>query len=87
MVSDTGHGIPAEELNSVFDRFYRVMNSRSSNPKGFGLGLSVVKFIMELHNGTVEIKSAPGHGTAVILHFPAPPPEPLDIAASTPPVA
>lgn len=80
VVSDTGHGIPKEDLNNIFDRFYRVMNSRSSNPQGSGLGLSIVKFIMDLHNGTVTIQSVPGQGTTVALHFPAPPKKPFNIA-------
>jgi two-component system, OmpR family, heavy metal sensor histidine kinase CusS len=79
VVSDTGHGIPQEDLNNIFDRFYRVMNSRSNNPQGSGLGLSIVKFIMELHNGTVTIQSVPSQGTTVTLRFPGPPPEPLKI--------
>ena len=74
VVSDTGYGIQEEELNHVFDRFYRVMSSRSSYPQGSGLGLSIVKFIMELHKGKVTIQSKPGQGTTVTLHFPAPPP-------------
>lgn len=81
VVSDTGHGIPEEDLNNIFDRFYRVMNSRSSYPQGSGLGLSIVKFIMEMHKGTVTIQSIPGEGTTVTLRFPAPIPEPLNIAS------
>lgn len=86
MVSDTGHGIPEEDLNNIFDRFYRVMGSRSSNPQGSGLGLSIVKFIMDLHNGTVTVQSVPGQGTTVTLRFPGPPPEPLDIASPSVPL-
>ncbi|NTV48426.1 MAG: heavy metal sensor histidine kinase [Geobacteraceae bacterium] len=71
VVSDTGHGISEEDLNHVFDRFYRVMSSRSSYPQGSGLGLSIVKFIMQLHKGTVTIQSILGQGTTVTLHFPA----------------
>lgn len=83
VVSDSGHGIPEEDLNNIFDRFYRVMSSRSSNPQGSGLGLSIVKFIMDLHKGTVDIQSVPGQGTTVTLHFPVPPPKPLNIASSS----
>ena len=86
VVSDTGHGIPEENLNNIFDRFYRVMNSRSSNPQGSGLGLSIVKFIMELHSGKVNIQSEPGQGTTVTLRFPPLPPQPFNIAASSPPL-
>ncbi len=82
VVSDTGRGIPEEDLKNIFDRFYRVMSSRASNPQGSGLGLSIVKFIMDLHNGTVTIQSVPGQGTTVILRFPPhSPPEPLNIAS------
>lgn len=70
MVNDTGYGIAEEDLNRIFDRFYRVMRSRSSNPQGSGLGLSIVKSIMDIHNGTVTIRSVPGQGTTVILRFP-----------------
>jgi len=69
-VSDTGRGIPPEQLSRVFDRFYRVDPSRSSSSGGTGLGLSIVKSIMELHGGTVKIQSEPAKGTTVILLFP-----------------
>ena len=72
-ISDTGYGITADDLNRIFDRFYRVMSSRSSNPQGSGLGLSIVKSIMDIHNGTVNIRSVPGQGTTVILRFPGGP--------------
>jgi two-component system heavy metal sensor histidine kinase CusS len=81
VVSDTGHGIPEEDLSNIFDRFYRVMSSRSSYPQGSGLGLSIVKFIMELHKGTVTIQSIPSQGTTVTLRFPGTPSEPLNIAS------
>ena len=69
-VSDTGKGIPADELSHVFDRFYRVDPSRSPASGGTGLGLSIVKIIMDLHDGTVEMKSEPSKGTTVTLLFP-----------------
>lgn len=81
VVSDSGYGIPEEYLNNVFDRFYRVMSSRSSNPQGSGLGLSIVKFIMDLHKGTIDIQSVPGQGTTVTVHFPAPQPEPFNFTS------
>ncbi len=67
-VSDTGPGIPPEHVSRVFDRFYRVDSSR--NLAGTGLGLSLVKSIVELHKGTVELRSVPGEGTTVTLVFP-----------------
>ncbi|SRR5579871_856717 len=70
-VADTGRGIPQEEVSLVFDRFYRVDPSRSLASGGAGLGLPIVKSIMELHEGTVEIQSQTGRGTTVVLSFPA----------------
>lgn len=69
-VSDTGRGIPKDQLPRVFDRFYRVDVSRSVSSGGAGLGLSIVKSIMDLHGGSVEIHSEISQGTSVILLFP-----------------
>jgi two-component system heavy metal sensor histidine kinase CusS len=70
-VSDTGKGIPPDQVSRVFDRFYRVDPSRSPSSGGAGLGLSIVKSIMDLHSGTVEIRSEPSQGTTVTLLFPS----------------
>jgi len=67
-VKDTGRGIAAEHLPHVFDRFYRADPSRSS--EGVGLGLALVKSIMDLHGGSAQIASEPGRGTTVTLSFP-----------------
>ena len=67
-VSDSGCGIAAEHLPRVFDRFYRAEPSRGSD--GAGLGLALVKSIVELHGGSVTIQSEVGHGTTVKLKFP-----------------
>jgi two-component system, OmpR family, heavy metal sensor histidine kinase CusS len=67
-VSDNGCGIPAEHLPRVFDRFYRVESSRSSD--GAGLGLALVKSIVELHGGSAVIESHVGRGTTVKMIFP-----------------
>jgi two-component system heavy metal sensor histidine kinase CusS len=69
-VSDTGVGIPPEALPKVFDRFFRVDQSRSQASGGTGLGLAIVQSIMALHNGNAEIQSQPGHGTRVTLRMP-----------------
>jgi signal transduction histidine kinase len=69
-VSDNGSGIAPEHLQRVFDRFYRAESSRSSD--GAGLGLALVKSIVELHGGSATIHSEVGHGTTVNLRFPAP---------------
>jgi two-component system, OmpR family, heavy metal sensor histidine kinase CusS len=68
-VKDNGRGIEAEHLPRVFDRFYRAEASRSSD--GAGLGLALVKSIVDLHGGSVRIDSAPGQGTTVIISFPS----------------
>lgn len=70
-VSDNGYGIPAEDLPKIFDRFFRVPGLRQMDPQGSGLGLSIVKAIMDLHGGRVDITSRPGSGTSARLSFPA----------------
>jgi len=70
-VSDNGIGIAPEHLPHLFDRFYRADSSRSS--EGVGLGLALVKSIMDLHGGTAKIESEPGHGATVTLAFPSAP--------------
>src|SRR5438876_4420052 len=67
-VSDTGCGMASEHLPRVFDRFYRAESSRGSD--GAGLGLALVKSIVELHGGSVNIQSEIGRGTTVTLSFP-----------------
>lgn len=62
-VSDTGIGISPEAVPHVFERFYRVDSARSRERGGFGLGLSIVKWIAESHHGTVELTSQPGAGS------------------------
>lgn len=66
-VSDSGCGIPAESIPRLFDRFYRVDQARSQQSGGFGLGLSLVRGIMLLHGGHVQIVSEFGKGTRVTL--------------------
>ena len=70
-VSDTGSGIAPEHLPRVFDRFYRAESSRGSD--GAGLGLALVKSIVDLHGGSAMIESKVGRGTTVKLTFPVPP--------------
>jgi two-component system heavy metal sensor histidine kinase CusS len=67
-VKDTGCGIASEHLPRVFDRFYRADSSRSV--QGSGLGLALVKSIMDLHDGSAVVESEVGHGTIVVLTFP-----------------
>jgi two-component system, OmpR family, heavy metal sensor histidine kinase CusS len=67
-VKDTGCGIESEHLPRVFDRFYRADASRSSH--GAGLGLALVKSIVDLHGGLAKIDSESGRGTSVVITFP-----------------
>ena len=70
-VADTGIGIGPEDLPKIFDRFYRARKARSVYSQGTGLGFSIVKSIMELHNGSIKVTSGPSSGTIVTLVFPA----------------
>ena len=69
-VSDTGSGIAPEHLPYVFNRFYKVDPSRTGKATGSGLGLSIVKAIVERHGGSVTAASRQGGGTTFRLKFP-----------------
>ena len=69
-IKDTGVGIPADELPHIFERFYRGHNIAHLNVPGTGLGLTIVKEILDLHNGKIEVKSEPGTGSTVHLLWP-----------------
>ncbi|CAM4280580.1 membrane protein [Bacillus manliponensis] len=64
-ISDNGIGMETEQLNKIFDRFYKVDEARARNVEGSGLGLSIVKKIVDLHDGEVEVESESGRGTKV----------------------
>jgi len=68
-ISDHGIGIPKEDIDKVFDRFYRVDKARSREQGGTGLGLAIAKKIVGLYKGTIEINSKVGEGTKVIVRF------------------
>lgn len=63
LIKDNGRGIPAEHLNRIFERFYRVDKSRAKVSGGSGLGLSIVKHILEAHKTTVDVQSEVGKGS------------------------
>lgn len=69
-MADTGIGIPKEEISRIFEPFYRVDKSRSRAMGGSGLGLPLVKDILEKHGGNITVKSTPGESTVFILEFP-----------------
>src|SRR5882672_4007628 len=69
-VIDHGVGIASEEREKVFEKFYRVGNCLVHDVKGSGLGLSIVKHIVEAHHGRVIVESEPGRGSAFIIHLP-----------------
>ena len=70
-VRDTGIGIAADQLPQVFQPFQQIESAMSRKYQGTGLGLSLVKSLMELHGGSVRIESAPQKGTAIFITFPA----------------
>ena len=70
-VSDTGLGIPAEDLPHVFERFYRVDKSRTRVSGGAGLGLSIAQSIVHTHGGQMSVRSTPGKGTTFEVVLPA----------------
>jgi two-component system OmpR family sensor kinase len=69
-VIDRGEGIPEQFREKVFDRFYRVDNSRNNETGGSGLGLAIVKSIIDAHNGSIEIKETEGGGATFEIHIP-----------------
>lgn len=70
-VSDQGVGIPARDLERVFERFYRVDRARSRSTGGTGLGLSIVRHVAANHSGTVSVESREGEGSTFTLRLPA----------------
>lgn len=69
-VRDKGVGIASGEIRQIFDKFYRVTSGLTHNTKGTGLGLTIVKHIIDAHKGKIEVKSTPGEGSEFILLLP-----------------
>lgn len=70
-VFDNGRGIPEEDINRIFERFYRVEKSRSKHKGGTGLGLAIVKHVLEAHDTKIEVKSTVGEGSTFSFALPA----------------
>ncbi len=69
-ISDTGIGIPKDDLEHIFDEFFRASNAHSSKIEGTGLGLSIVKQIVEQHGGLISAHSTPGEGSVFSVSLP-----------------
>jgi signal transduction histidine kinase len=69
-VQDSGPGVAVEELNQIFERFYRTETSRSRDQGGSGLGIAIARSIVEKHSGRIWAESRPGEGLTVILQLP-----------------
>lgn len=70
-ITDKGEGIPKKAQKNIFNKFYRVENSMSAQTKGHGLGLSIVKNLVELNGGKISVDSEPGKGSTFTVNFPA----------------
>ena len=69
-VQDHGPGIPQVDHAKIFDRFYRRGSELQRETQGVGIGLSIVKHIVEAHGGTISVQSEPGHGSRFTIELP-----------------
>ena len=69
-VSDKGIGMKPKEISKIFDRFYRAENKIVTKTRGSGLGLTLVKHIIDAHNGRITVRSEPGKGSVFTVFFP-----------------
>ena len=69
-VKDNGIGIPADDQEHIFERFYRVDKARGRDTGGTGLGLSIVKQMVKMHGGSISVHSEPGKGSEFVVTFP-----------------
>ena len=69
-MEDKGPGIPLEEQGRIFERFYRIGSELRRETQGVGIGLSIVKHVVEAHGGKVIVRSAPGEGSRFTIELP-----------------
>ncbi len=69
-IADTGIGIAAEDLPHIFERFYKADPSRRRSEEGSGLGLSIAKKVVDMHRGTIAVRSQPASGTSFVVDLP-----------------
>jgi signal transduction histidine kinase len=69
-VADRGIGIDPRKLGMIFEKFYRCEDELTRQTTGTGIGLSIVKYIAEAHNGRIQVQSVPGQGSEFTLHLP-----------------
>ena len=69
-VADTGYGIAAEDLDKIFDKFYRIQRTETSDIEGTGMGLATSKLIVSLHGGTIKVSSELNKGTEFVVKLP-----------------
>jgi two-component system phosphate regulon sensor histidine kinase PhoR len=74
-VADTGMGIPAAEAEQLFERFFRTSNATDQAVPGTGLGLTIVKALVDAHGGRISVDSVEGSGTTFRIDLPGPDPE------------
>jgi two-component system OmpR family sensor kinase len=69
-IADAGSGIPADQLETIFERFHRVDGGRTRDGGGSGLGLAIARALVEAHGGTITAESQPGHGATFQIVLP-----------------
>jgi signal transduction histidine kinase len=70
-VMDNGTGIPPQDIDRIFEKFYRIKSDETKSISGSGLGLSIVKGIVEAHNGVIRVESEVGKGTTFVVSLPS----------------